>query len=144
APCVAPIFGIGTYTSATPEARGIIVHNLGHQTQFLTQFCRPSAGDPLALLDVLAPDLVTVLFSNDVVLGHADRFAEALETLVTRVGAYADVLIMTPFEQRTPRCVDDAVTVAGSTVLTSQCARFLPTDEGKPIEGANIAAEASI
>jgi hypothetical protein len=141
---VAPVMGIGTYTRSAPGARGVVVHNLGHQQQFLTQFCRPSAGDPLALLDVLAPDLVTVLFSNDVVLGDAGRFAEALETLVTRVGPYADVLIMTPFEQRTPRCVDDAVTVAGSAELTSQYALFLPTDEGKPIEGANIAAETSI
>jgi hypothetical protein len=140
-PCVAPIAGIAVYARS---ARGMVVHNLGHQQQALSQFCRPSVGDPLTLLDDFAPDLVTVLFSNDVILRDPDRYARALKTLVTRVAPYADVLIILPFEQRTHRCVCDATTVAGSPALTSQTALFLPTDVGKPVRGSNIAAGARI
>ena len=134
---VAPVMGIETFRTSSG---GGVVHNLGHQQQTLTQFCRPSAGDPLALLDELRPDLVLVLFSNDVLFHDPDRFAHALGTLVTRIAPYADVLLMAPFEQRTDRCVDDAVTVAGSTELISRRALFLGTDEGKAIYGTNIPA----
>jgi len=136
APRVAPVMGIETFSTST---EGVVVHNLGHQLQTLTQFCRASAGDPLALLDELRPDLVVVMFSNDVLFRNPDRFAHAIEALVARVAPYADVLLMTPFEQRTDRCVDDALTTAGSTELISPSALFTVTDEGKSIHGTNIA-----
>jgi hypothetical protein len=143
-PCVAPIVGISVWTSATPGSTGTVVHNLGHQHQMLAAFCRPSAGDPLALLDDIRPDLITVLFSNDVRLHDAARFGDTLRSLVRRVAPYADVLLISPFEQREPRHVTDAITMAGSTDITSTTALFLVSDLGSPIRGTNIAEGATI
>ncbi len=143
-PCVATIAGISAWASATPEPSGTVVHNLGHQHQMLAGFCRPSAGDPLALLDALRPDLVTVLFSNDVRLHDATNFGVRLRGLVRRVAPYADVLLISPFEQRPPRRVDDAVTEEGSRIVTSESALFLATDSRSRLSGTNVAAGASI
>ena len=77
APCVAPIAGINLYTNTAPDRRGTIVHNLGCNFDALLWFCRASAGDPLALLDDLRPDVVTVLFSNDVQYGVEQQYADA-------------------------------------------------------------------
>lgn len=143
-PCIATIAGIGTYSGPPPEDRSIVVHNLGHQEQTLAWFCRDSAGDPLALLDLLRPDLVIVLFSNDVRFRDADRFGGALSRVVSRVAPYADTLLVTPFEQRPPRVVSDATTIAGSTVVTSPKALFLHTDTGTPLRGTNVARGARI
>ncbi len=63
-PCIAPIAGISTYAAFLPSIR-TVVHNLGCPGELLAVFCRPSAGDPLTLLDDIEPDLVTVLFCND-------------------------------------------------------------------------------
>jgi hypothetical protein len=130
--------GIRPYTAAELVGGRSTVHNVGHQEQSLATFCRPSAGDPFAVLDALRPDVVTVLFSNDVRLRDADRFATELARLIDHVSPAADVLLITPFEQRSPRTVSDAVTKAGSTIVTSPTALFLPTDGGVPVRGTNI------
>jgi lysophospholipase L1-like esterase len=139
-PCIAPIAGISVYTS--PNWRcGTIVHNLALGQQLISEFCRlPSAGDPLALLDDLRPELVTIMFSNDVRFRAPDRFARLLRHLLERVAPYADALVMAPFEQRPPRCVHDAVTTDGSSALASATARFTLTDHGAEIRGTNIPA----
>ena len=62
--CIAGIVGINTYAIESARAAGTIVHNLGHNFESLLWFCRSSEGNPLALLDDLRPDAVTVLFSN--------------------------------------------------------------------------------
>jgi lysophospholipase L1-like esterase len=105
--CIAPIAGISTYAAVSAGER-VVVHNLGCPGTRLAMFCRPSAGDPLAVLDELAPDLVTVLFSNDVVLDDPDRFRAELVRLVERVRDYADVLLIAPCEQCPQRAVADA------------------------------------
>ncbi len=143
-PCTATIAGIRTYSSPHSEGRSNVVHNLGHQEQTLAWFCRDTAGDAFALLDLLRPDLVIVLFSNDVRFRDADRFGDALSHLISRVASYADTLLVTPFEQRTPRVVCDAATTAGSTVVTSPTALFLHTDVGTPLRGTNVARGARI
>jgi lysophospholipase L1-like esterase len=143
-PCVAAIAGITSWTSATPDATGTVVHNLGHQHQMLAAFCRPSAGDPLALLDDIRPDLITVLFSNDVRLQDPPTFGETLRHVIRRVGPYADVLLISPFEQRPPRRVADAVTEVGSRVITSETALFLVTDARSRVSGTNIPEGATI
>jgi lysophospholipase L1-like esterase len=99
-PCVAAVAGISTYTNRPSNEPGLVVHNVGYQQQFLARFCRMSAGNPLALLDELRPELVTLLFTNDVLLGNAELFARTVEAFVTRVAEYCVVLIITPFEQR--------------------------------------------
>ena len=89
-------------SAPTPRCRAeerVVVHNLGCPGTRLAMFCRSSAGDPLALLDEIEPDLVTVLFSNDVVLDDPDRFRAELVRLVERVRGYADVLLIAPYEQ---------------------------------------------
>ena len=77
APCVAPIAGINLYANTARDGRGTIVHNLGCNFDALLWFCRASAGDPLALLDDLRPDVVTVLFSNDVQYGVEQQYADS-------------------------------------------------------------------
>ncbi|HEY5170444.1 MAG TPA: SGNH/GDSL hydrolase family protein, partial [Acidimicrobiia bacterium] len=124
-PCIAPIAGINVRDRSSARA-GPVVHNLGCPGNLLGDFCRPSAGDPLALLDDIHADLVTVLFSNDVAFQHSTRFGEALRRLVDRVHGYADVVLMAPFEARPHRRVDDAITVRGSDVVRSSSASFRP------------------
>jgi hypothetical protein len=143
-PCIAPIVGLRVHRTAPPAELGTTVHNLGRPHQFLAELCRRSAGDPLALFDDLRPDLVTVLFSNDVRFRDADRFAANLRRLLERVTRSADALVITPFEQRSPREVHDAVTVTGSTTVSSPTARFLLTDHNAPVRGTNIAPGATI
>jgi len=98
APCVAPIGGLTPYAS-NPPASGGTVHNLGLGQATIEGFCAPTSGDRLALLDELRPDLVTMLFSNDVVHDDPESFERRLETVVERVQPYADVLLLNPFEQ---------------------------------------------
>jgi hypothetical protein len=141
--CIAPIAGITVYATAEPS-RGALLHNLGRGQQLLAEVCRPTEGDPLALLDDLRPDLVTVLFSNDVRFQSADRFSQLLQRLLGRVAPYADALLIAPFEQRPPRIVGDAVTVRGSTVVESPSALFTITDHNAPVRGTNLVAGASI
>jgi lysophospholipase L1-like esterase len=138
APVVAHIVGIGTASAPRPDD-GPVVHNLGHAGQLLAQFCRRSAGDPLALLDVLRPQLAIVMFSNDVRIGAVDVFAACLRELLERLQPYADVLVMTPFEQRGPRRVEDAITTAGSTRVRSASARFLRSDLTVDVRGTTLA-----
>jgi hypothetical protein len=104
----------------------------------LAAFCRESKGDPLAVLDIIRPQLITVLFTNDVRLHDARRFGRDLSRVVERVGSYADVLLIAPFEQRAPRRVDDAETTSGSDVVSSTKAVFLASDVGTRIGGDNI------
>jgi hypothetical protein len=117
---------------------GFVVHNLGYQQRSLAQFCRPSEGDPFAVFDELRPELVTVLFTNDVRFRDPDRFAGALQRLLARVARSGVAWLFTSFEQRTPRSVDDAVMVAGTRALTSASARFLATDVAAPVVGPGI------
>jgi hypothetical protein len=142
--CIAGIAGINVYAAQPARPPGTIVHNLGHNFESLLWFCRSSAGNPLALLDDLRPDAVTVLFSNDVPLNVPQRFRDALCALVERIRPYADVLIISPYEQRPPRRVHDALTRAGETVVTSPTASFVSTDVRWPVSGANIVAGTTI
>ena len=141
--CVAPIAGISTFAQL-PVPSATVVHNLGCPGNWLTGFCRASAGDPLALLDDLRPDLMTVLFSNDAMFEMSARFGAQLRVLVDRAGDYADVLLISPFEQRSHRRVDDAITVGGSHVLRSSTASFGPADLSRAVTGTNIPHRARI
>jgi hypothetical protein len=152
-PSVMSLAGIDVRRVTGDPPAGTVVHNLGHQHQLLTAFCRRSAGDPLALLDELRPDLVVVLFSNDVKLKDPPRFAADLETLIGRVSPYADVLLVAPFEQRPrPAVVTDddpvatsfATTVRDSTVVTVGTSCFAGSDLGAPLAGTNIPSGAFI
>ena len=142
-PCIAPIAGISTYAESSAHRRAL-VHNLGCPAARLAMFCRTSAGDPLGLLDDLRPDLVTVLFSNDVLLEDPARFGKELTTLIQRVRVYADVLIIAPYEQRSCRRVDDAMTRSGSDVVRSLSASFRLADVGRRVSGANIPEHTTI
>jgi hypothetical protein len=141
--CIAPIVGISTH-SHRPASNTTVVHNLGCAGNWLTGLCRASSGDPLALFDELRPDLMTVLFSNDAVFEMSPRFGVQLRVLVDRVRDFADVLLISPFEQRSSRRVDDAITVAGSAVLRSSEASFGPADLSRAVSGTNIANRATI
>ncbi|MGO9876397.1 MAG: hypothetical protein ACLPVY_21695 [Acidimicrobiia bacterium] len=141
--CIAPIAGISTFAKL-PVSSATVVHNLGCPGNWLTGFCRTSTGDPLAFLDDLRPDLMTVLFSNDAMFEMPARFGSQLRLLVDRASDYADVLLISPFEQRSLRRVDDAITVGGSNVLRSPTASFGPADVSRAVAGTNIPNRASI
>lgn len=137
APSIATIAGIRTYAPApTPAGTvGAQVHNLGVGMQFLTHFCRRSAGDPLALLDDLRPEVVILAFSNDVLFDAVPAFEAALRTVVERVEPYGDVLLIGSYEQRPPRTIHDATISEGTRLMTSETADFLPSDLGEWVSG---------
>jgi hypothetical protein len=108
APCLAPIGGIGIYAVDPNTTRGLIVHNLGAGAKFLANLVRPSSGDALAWFDAVVsnpaslavrPDLVIVLFSNDMVQRNTTAWTANLTNLVDRVRIYADVLLVNSFER---------------------------------------------
>ena len=108
AACLAPIGGIGVYGVDPNTSRGLIVHNLGAGGRFLSQFVRATSGDALAWFDAVVsnpvslavrPDLVIVLFSNDVVLRDTTKWKADLTKLVNRVRSYSDVLLISPYDR---------------------------------------------
>jgi hypothetical protein len=141
-PSAVAIVGIGVHAHAA--ATGTLVHNLGAARQLVATFCRDSAGDPLAVLDELQPQLAIVCFSNDVLVRKVDVYARALQRLIERVQPYADVLLIVPFEQRAPRRIEGAVTVEGSNSLRAVEGVFLDNDNGAPLRGEAIAPGARI
>lgn len=144
APCVAPIVGLSPLRSPRPPERGTTVHNLGRSHSSLSVFCRPSKGDPFALLDDLRPDLSIVMFTNDVLFKNPDHFGVHLRGLLERLQRHGDVLVMLPFEQRPPRLVCDAVTTEGSRRVTSASACFTVTDIKARVRGTSIAPGATV
>src|SRR5262249_44338537 len=136
-PCVAAVAGIDVYLD-TPGARDGRAHDLTAGKHFLSQFCRPSAGDPLALLDELQPTLVIVAFSNDVLFRAPVKFEHALRSIVERVAPFGDALLVGAYEQRPPRVVHDAAFTQGSCVVTSDVAAFLPSDVGEKLLSHNF------
>lgn len=143
APAGAFITGISVYAAA-PAPERTTVHNLGFSGNWINVFARGSAGDPLAVLDVLAPDFVTIMFSNDVIFGAPAGFGKKMRSIVDRVAERAEVLLICPFEQRPPRRVDDARTRAGATALWSATARFAPSDDWRAVLGDAIVPETTI
>ncbi len=137
APCIAPIAGISTTAGASPAERAV-VHKLAKSGDLLNRFSRESKGDPLALLDFLQPDLVTILFSNDTVHQRPELFGDPLRRLIERVAPYADVLVMAPFEQATQRSTADGTTIRGSNVLRSPSASFDKTDVWRRLAAPGI------
>ena len=104
APCIAALAGIDVRAPAPLARTRTRVHHLGLGMRMLATFCRESsAGDPLAVLDVLRPQLVVVAFSNDVLWSAPASYESTLRQLIGRVEPYADVLVISPFEQRPPR-----------------------------------------
>jgi lysophospholipase L1-like esterase len=99
-PGIASIAGLTPYVASPPAPRGATVHNLGLGRATLEGFAATTAGDRLAILDQLRPDLVTLLFSNDVVHDDPESFERLVDRVVGRVQPHADVLLLSPFEQR--------------------------------------------
>jgi len=108
APCLAPIGGIGIYAVDPNTERGLIVHNLGAGATFLSDLVHSSSGDPLAWLDAVVsnpvslaiqPDLTIAMFSNDVTENNIALWTANLTTLVNGVRVYSDVLLMNPYER---------------------------------------------
>ena len=107
--CQTPIAGISVWAQDPRTHPGIIVHNLGRDDFLLDYFVRSNShGDPLAWLDsvvsnpgslAIRPDLLIVMFSNDVMLNNTTLWQSDLVKLVQRVAAYADVLLISPYEQ---------------------------------------------
>jgi len=131
-PCVAAVAGIDVYLD-TRGGRDIRTHDLSVGKHFLSQFCRPTAGDPLALLDEIQPALVIVAFSNDVLFRAPVKFENALRGIVDRVAPFGDTLLVGAYEQRPPRVVHDAAVTRGSRVVISDAATFLPSDVGEKL-----------
>jgi hypothetical protein len=117
------------------------LHHFGIGVQQLSTFCRTSAGEPLALLHHIRPELVIVAVTNDVLWGSPTMWESTLRELLASVEPYADVLLMSWFEQRAPRRVDDASTSSGSDRLTSEAAAFVASDATVVVRGTNIPAD---
>ena len=139
-PAVVAAAGLDVYAT-DPDAARTRVHHLGIGMQNLEIFCRPSAGDPMALLDLLRPDLVVVGLTNDVMWHDPQLWQATLRRLWSRIEPYAELMLISLFDQRSPRRVDDAVTVAGSDRIRSRSASFVPSDITEVVRGTNIPAD---
>ncbi|MGZ4716264.1 MAG: hypothetical protein ACXWCB_06135 [Acidimicrobiales bacterium] len=137
-PCVVALAGIDVHAPAPSDRPRDRLHHLGLGMQMLGSFCRETAGDPMALLDELRPELIIVAFSNDVLWGAPTIYEATLRRLLERVEPYADVLVISPFEQRPPRRVHDLVTTAGSRRVRSETASFVASDVTVVVEGTGI------
>lgn len=124
--------------------RGAIVHNVALPEGLLSEFCRPTEGDPFAVLDHIDAATATVLFSNDVVFENEAKFAARLERLVGRLSGRARVLVMSTFEQRPARSVPGVTCEAESRVLTTFDASFDDADAGRHVSGEGIAPGTTI
>ncbi len=136
-PCVAAVAGIDVVLEAG-DARRFRTHDLSAGRHFLSQFCRPTAGDPLAVLDEIQPALIVVAFSNDVLFRAPVKFEHALRAIVDRVSPYGDAVLVGAYEQRPPRVVHDAELMSGSPAVVSDTAKFLPSDVGEKLLFADL------
>jgi lysophospholipase L1-like esterase len=132
-PCLAPIAGIGIYSSDPLASSGVVVHDLGRDFDFLSAFVRTSAGDPLAWLDAVVsnppalkvrPALITLMFSNDVVFNNTSKWQADLVKVISRVSPYADILLMNPYEQngRDPTIQANYRAATASVATARRCA----------------------
>jgi hypothetical protein len=133
--------GLDIFGTAADEGPRTRVHHLGIGMQNLHILCRRTAGDRLALLDLLRPEMVIVSMTNDIVWAAPDFWDSTLRDLQARVEPYAELLLISSFEQRPPRRVDDAVTRAGSTRLRSGSAAFVASDVTAVVRGTNLLAD---
>ncbi len=111
--------------TSAPDARGVL-STVGRRSARAARRHSPGPGHGAVLERRATPR-------------RGKRSGRRSEGLVRRVAPYADVLLISPFEQRPPRRVGDAVTEAGSHVISSETALFLPTDSRSRISGTNIA-----
>jgi lysophospholipase L1-like esterase len=130
------IVGIVPNAAAAPNAT---VHNLGLAEGLLSEFCRPTSGDPFALLAHLDAAAVTILFTNDVVFENESKYAARLERLVERLGAGARLLLISAFEQRPARAVSTVTWREGSCALDAGAAGFDAADVGRHVSGEGLA-----
>ena len=126
--------------SADPSTR-VRVHHLGLGMHMLGSFTRATEGAPLAVLDELAPDVVLVAFSNDVLWAAPSIYEDTLRGFVDHVTAFADVVVISPFEQRPPRRVHDVDFIAGSCRVSSATARFSAIDLTAVVQGSSLPAD---
>jgi hypothetical protein len=132
-PCLAPIGGISVYATDPRTAHGLMVHNLGKNEDFLADLVRPSSGNPLAWFDGVVsnptslgvrPDLIIVMFSNDVIRNDTALWKNNLAKLIHRVHTFADLLLMNPYEQNGRSKLTQAAYRAATTTMatTYRCA----------------------
>ena len=140
-PCVVAVAGLDVYATRPDGPPRTRLHHLGIGKQQLQTFCRRSEGDPFALLHRIRPELVIVAVTNDVMWGAPAAWDATLRELVASVEPYADVVLLSSFEQRAPRKVDDAATSAGSDRVRSATAAFVASDATEVVWGTNIPSD---
>ena len=140
-PCVVAVAGLDVYALRPDGPPRTRLHHFGIGMQRLQTFCRRSEGDPLALLHRIRPELVIVAVTNDVMWGVPATWDATLRELAASVGPYADLLLLSSFEQRAPRHVEDAATSAGSDRVRSATAAFVASDATVVVQGTNIPAD---
>ncbi len=140
-PCVVAVAGLDVYATRPDGPPRTRLHHFGIGKQQLQTFCRRSEGDPLALLHRIRPELLIVAVTNDVMWGAPAAWDATLRGLAASVESYADVLLLSSFEQRAPRQVDDAATSAGSDRVRSGTAAFVASDATVVVRGTNIPSD---
>lgn len=87
-----------------PGTSGLIVDNLGINGGLFNHACAATSGDPLAMLDILQPNLGVILSGpvNDVTLvGNTATYNTDLNTFYNRAHTYAPVGIVNQYEWST-------------------------------------------
>lgn len=164
--------GIIAY-QATPTGAGFNLLNMSRDGSALSTFCSGGVGDGLAFLDNglggwggLRPDLVVVMFSNDVTQSTLALWQNNINKLWARIDSYADVVFIGCYEQSGRSTTDQAnfrsaaKTIMGAgatpswavsdgvtnttTTITSATASFGEGDIGRTITGTDIPANTVI
>ena len=158
---------------------GMMLYNMAMDGEALADLMEGGVGDRLAIFDPFAtanspvqyrglrPDLVVVMFSNDVTQSNDLQWRNNLNKLLARVHSYADVLLVGCYEQdlrnrldqarfrtimrdvalntATPAwSIGDVSTTNTDATITSNTIRFGQGDVGKTITGNGIPAGTTI
>jgi hypothetical protein len=172
--------GVFCYQEASASKAGLAFYNIARDGYTMTETVEGGLGDNMAILDNttggtftgIFPDLIILIFTNDLVLYDSQRWWNSLNRFISRVNAYADVIFLSTFDQsfggakaRTTNNIktfakilkkvaleikqpywyaNDGNTTNGSATITSATMHFSKQDIGKTIIGDGIPANTTI
>lgn len=95
--------GVNTYlVGIEPHSgtTGVKLHNLCVNGEATYSVVRTTAGDWGKWIDLVQPDLITIMYTNDVLVFNATDYQNRLQSLISRVTAYGgEAILMSFFEQ---------------------------------------------
>lgn len=172
--------GVFCFQEASASKAGFAMYNIARDGYTMTETVEGGLGDNMAIFDNtlggtftgIFPDLVILIFTNDLAVYDSQRWWNSLNRFISRVNTYADVIFLSTFDQffggakaRTTNNIktfanilkkvalevkqpywyaNDGNTTNGSATITSTTIAFSKQDIGKTIIGDGIPANTTI